>query len=259
MKLYLEEKHVLISGGSRGIGYACARAFLEEGSIVTILARNSVTLNDAVQSLSDKFPGQIHGLIVDVSDSVSVARCFSLLPLLPDILVNCAGSANRSPTHQLSTIHWQQAMKDKLTTYLNTMELFLKLSVARGNGTIVNVIGIGGKIPAKNHVPGCAMNAALMSATVAFASESAKLGIRVNGVNPALTYTDKAKQFFQFEADSTGKPITEIYDTELEKFPMGEFVTLDTVANTVLFLSSESSRSINGTIITIDGARSPMI
>src|SRR5690606_20789812 len=115
MQLNLNDKHVLITGGSKGIGLACAIAFLQEGSKVTLVSRRLDNLKQAKENLLQQLPqcqGKIAIASADLRDAQSARQAFETAvsqsgPI--DILVNSAGAAKRTPAPELTPAHWQDA------------------------------------------------------------------------------------------------------------------------------------------------------
>ena len=152
MNLHLQNKHVLITGGSKGIGLACAAAFLQEGARVTLVARNSQTLAEAREGLLASSAGsaqkaEVHTVAADLTDASAAAAALEQAEILAgpvDVLVNSAGAAKRTPAADLTPQAWQDAMQSKFFSYINIMDPTIKKMAARGQGAIVNIVGNGG-------------------------------------------------------------------------------------------------------------------
>lgn len=187
MDLALSGKIVVVTGGSKGIGLACAQAFASEGARIAIVSRSKENVGKACAQL----PGS-YGLAADLSDETNAARAVETIEreLGPiDVLVNSAGAAQRTPPDQLSPAAYRKAFDAKFFSYVNIIDPVVKLMVARGSGVIVNVIGNGGKIASPTHIAGGAANAGLMLVTAGLATAYAGRGIRVVAVNPGVTET----------------------------------------------------------------------
>lgn len=253
MKLDLKDKKVLITGGGQGIGFAAAKKFLEEGALPIIVGRNQLNLKNASAELNDC---EYH--VCELKDIDAVQILIDQVGPV-DILVNCAGSAKVQSTETINSRVWAEGIESKLWSYINIIDPMIKLMAQERQGTIINVIGIGGKLFSDNHLIGGAANSALMMATVGYAKEYAKYGVRVVGVNPAGVDSDRLDQIIKTKSDINKITENEVRTQMLSQYPQGEFVRLDTVANTIVFLASNCAHSISGTIIQIDGARSPII
>ena len=121
-----------------------------------------------------------------------------------DVLVNTAGAAQRTPPDEL-TPAWRAAIDAKFFSYVNVIDPLVKRMAERGAGVIVNVIGDGGKVASPTHLAGGSANAALMLATAGLGAAYAASGVRVVGVSPGLTETDRVADGLAAEAQSGGR------------------------------------------------------
>lgn len=258
MDLKLKGKHVLITGGSKGIGLACASAFAEEGAHVSLVARDLGTLKAAEQQLMAKFEqAQVAVFAADLkSDQAALeavdkaqARFGEL-----DILVNSAGAAKRTPAAELTPLAWRDAFDAKFFTYINVMDPVVKRMANRGQGVIVNVIGAGGKTASPIHLAGGSANAALMLATAGMAAAFGPQGVRVNAVNPGQTLTERLKEGLDAVCKQEGIDMEEAMKRATQKVPLGRLATPEEVAQAVVFLASEQASYVTGVNINMDGA-----
>lgn len=251
MDLHLKDKHVLIAGGSRGIGRACVDAFLEEGARVSVISR----------STSDLPLGVFH-IIADLADSKQARR--AVIQALSeqgsiDVLVNCAGSARKTPPEEVISEHYRVAMDAKFYTYINVLEPVIKEMAKARRGSIINVIGLGGKVAVPTHLPGGSANAALLLTTAGYANVYIKYGVRVNAVNPIATDTELLQSSLEADAKMNNISIEEARKAANARTPLGRIVRPTEVADTVLFLSSDRASYINGSMIYLDGGMYPFI
>ena len=263
MDLELKAKHVLITGGSRGIGLACARTFLREGARVSLVARDPERLAAARQALLTEFPKASVG--IQAADLQSAPAAVEAIDRAQaqwgaiDILVNSAGAARRTPPDELTPRHWRDAMDAKYFTTIHAIDPLVKRMAARGAGVIVNVVGMGGKTPTSTHLAGGAANAALMLATAGLASTYGPRGVRINAVNPSSTLTDRLQEGIAAEARMSGLSSQEVQQRMTARMPLGRLATPEEVADVVVFLSSPRASYISGAIISMDGAAVPMV
>ncbi len=262
MDLHLRDKHILITGGSKGIGLACAEAFLAEGARVTLISREAANLARARQQLSSHDAARIHTHAADLRDApaAQVALDEAEAALGPvDVLVNSAGAARRTPAPELTPQAWQDAMQAKYFSYIHMIDPTIKRMAQRGAGNIVNVVGNGGKVASPIHLPGGAANAALMLATAGLAAAYAPQGIRVNAINPGLTLTDRLQEGMAADARLQGISTDEAMRRAVGRIPLGRMARPEEVARVVLFLASDAASYVTGVNMTMDGAATPIV
>ncbi|GAC1342493.1 MAG: SDR family oxidoreductase [Myxococcales bacterium] len=255
MDLHLAQKSVLVTGGSKGIGLACAEAFAAEGARVGISSRGADNLAAAARALAAK-GYEVATFAADLSDAeaaVALVRAAEARMGPLEILVNCAGAARRSAPDQLDMKAWHAAMDAKYFTYMHAIQAVLPGMAERKRGVIVNVIGQGGKVAGPNHLPGGAANAALMLATAGLAAAYGRLGIRVNALNPGTTLTARAQGAFEVEARRLGISEDEARKAGEERIPLGRFARPEEVAAVAVFLASERASYVTGANLSMDG------
>jgi NAD(P)-dependent dehydrogenase (short-subunit alcohol dehydrogenase family) len=261
MDLELRGKHVFITGGSRGIGLACARAYGAEGARVSIVSRRRESVDAALKDLKERGIA-CAGFDADLTDAKAaeavVDAAEQALGAI-DVLVNSAGAARRTPFAELTAADWHAAIDNKFFTYIHVMTPIAARMGQRGAGAIVNVIGMGGKMATTTHLAGGAANAALMLATAGLGAAWAPKGVRVNAVNPGLTLTDRLAEGLRADARQQGISEAEARARAEQRLPMGRIATPEEIADAVLWLSSARASYVNGAILAMDGAVSPIV
>lgn len=261
MDLQLQGKHVLITGGSGGIGFACAQDFWNEGCTITLVGREQPQLDNARATL-DPEGTRVGVLLAELGDPAQALKAIDDAeeargPV--DILVNAAGAARQKPFAELEPQDWRDAMDAKFFTYINMMDPLIKRMASRGGGAIVNVIGMGGKMPITTHLVGGSANAALMLATAGLAMAYAPQGVRVNAVNPTKTATGRLAHGVEAAARQSNISTEEALTKAQEALPIGRLATPQDVAAAVVFLASPRAGYISGVAVSMDGAARPMI
>jgi NAD(P)-dependent dehydrogenase (short-subunit alcohol dehydrogenase family) len=263
MDLHLSDKHILITGGSKGIGLACAQGFLAEGARVSLVSRDSANLARAQQQLLAACPGaRVHTVAADLRDaSAALAALDSAEAAFGpvDVLVNSAGAAKRTPASELTPDAFADAMQAKYFTYVHMITPTIQRMAARGQGAVVNVVGNGGKVASPIHLPGGAANAALMLVSAGLAAAYGAQGIRVNAVNPGLTLTDRLHEGFAADARLKGLSPDEVMAQSVAKIPLGRMAEPEEIANAVLFLASPKASYVTGICMSMDGALNPIV
>jgi NAD(P)-dependent dehydrogenase (short-subunit alcohol dehydrogenase family) len=260
MDLHLKNHHILITGGSKGIGLACAKLFLEEGAKVSLVSRDLATLEAAQATLNAQVKDASTRIAVYSADLRNADSALEALdkaektfgPL--DVLVNSAGAAKRASPTDLTPAVWRDAMDAKFFTYINMMDPAIKRMGARGKGVVVNVVGAGGKVASTLHISGGSANAALMLASAGLAAAYAPFGVRVNAVNPGATLTERLKEGLSVVAKHEQITQEQAVAQATKKVPLGRLATPEEVADTVVYLASDRASYVTGTIITMDGA-----
>ena len=260
MDLQLRGKHILITGGSRGIGLACAKDFLAEGCRVSLVGRSPAHMEQALASL--RAGGEVDGHCADLADPAAAVSALDAAqarfgPI--DVLVNSAGAAKRTPYDELQPQAWHDAMQAKFFTYVHVMDPLVQRMGARGTGVIVNVIGMGGKVATTTHLAGGAANAALMLATAGLAAAWGPHGVRVNAVNPTLTLTDRLAEGFAADARLRKVSEAEVRRQAESRLPLGRMAAPEEVSSVIVFLASPRASYVSGAIVSVDGATSPLV
>lgn len=265
MDLQLTGLHVLITGGSKGIGLACAQAFLREGARVSLVSRDVGNLERAATALRADFSDagtrvQIHAAdLRDAAAALAAVDAIEQQAGAVQVLVNSAGAAKRTPPDELTPQAWHDAMDAKYFSYIHVLDPLVKRMAARGGGAVVNVVGAGGKVASPIHMPGGAANAALMLVSAGMAAAYAGKGVRVNAVNPGLTLTERLKEGMAADARLQGIDAQEALRRATARLPLGRIAEPAEIADAVLFLASARASYITGAILAMDGAVTPMI
>lgn len=260
MELGLNGRVVLIAGGSRGIGLACARAFLQEGARVAIASRSRDHVDKAAAELAAS--GHAATFVADLSrpeDAESLVNRVEKQLAAIDVLVNCAGAAKRYLPESLNVEAWHAAMDAKYFTYIHAMEAVLPRMRERRRGVVVNVIGTGGKVATPTHLPGGSANAALMLCSVGLANAYGRFGVRVNAINPGQTMTDRVKELLALESKSRGVAESQVLEEMRARVPLGRIAEPDDVAALAVFLASDKAAYITGVVVPMDGGLNPVI
>ncbi|KMN23395.1 SDR family NAD(P)-dependent oxidoreductase [Pseudomonas helleri] len=261
MNLNLRGKLVVITGGSKGIGLACARAFGQEQARVVIVSRTLENIEAALKTLEQdgiKASGFAAHLSV-YENAVQVIADIEAQHGPVDILINSAGAAKRYDPQDLDGQALRAGMEDKYYPVINSQQAVLVVMRARGQGVIVNIIGSGGKVPTSTHLSGGAANAALMLATVGAAEHYAAQGIRINAITPGYTLTGRVEQSVAVEAKRLNISPEEALARGVASVPLGRYGKPEEVADAALFLASDRASYIVGAILPVNGGRNPVI
>ena len=238
-------KIALITGGSRGIGAACVRAFAEEGYAVVFLYNHSRDKAEAlVQSLRAE-GRDVAAFSCDVSDPQQVSNV--LAEILRsyrhiDVLVNCAGIAHIGLFTDMTEAEWDHLFAVNVRSAFSVTKAVLPGMISRQQGAIVNVSSMWGEVGASCEVAYSATKAALIGMTKALAKVVGPSGVRVNCVTPGVIDTDMNAQLTDADREELA-----------EETPLGRIGEAAEVARTILYLCGEGASFITGQVLGVSG------
>jgi 3-oxoacyl-[acyl-carrier protein] reductase len=248
MDLKLKSKSVLITGGSKGIGLACAMGFAAEGCNLHLVARDSGRLAEARDRIQRAWPVEVTIYAENLRDGEAIkqlaAHCSGV-----DILINNAGDIPGGSILDIDEARWRHAWDLKVLGFINmTREMFRHMK-GRG-GVIVNVIGMAGEKPSFEYICGAAANAGLAAFTKGLGAKSPESGVRVLGVHPPATRTDRILSLMRTVAKEKYGSESRVDDV-IRDGSFGKIIEPEQVADTVVFLASERSSHLSGVVLNL--------
>ncbi len=251
MDLKLKGRRALVTGGSKGIGKACAQVLAEEGCSVMIASRDGAALESAAADIKSKTGAEVKWKAADLSQR-GVAEDLSKWAGDLDILVNNAGAIPGGDLLKVDEDTWRKAWDLKVFGYINLTRAVYAQMKAKKKGVIVNVLGNAGEKLNAAYIAGSAANAGLMAFTRALGGASHADGIRVVGVSPGPVATDRLLSLYkQMAATKLGD--ANRYEELFTGMAFNRPATADEIAWTVAFSASDRSSYTTGIYITIDG------
>ena len=242
----LNNKVAIITGGSRGIGFATADRFLQEGAAVIITASSQTSADKAVEKLKEKHPqGEIAGIAPNLSSLESVREAFEAVISRygrVDILVNNAGVSESTPFLDYTEETYDKVMDLNVKGVFNASRIAAEYMVKQESGVILStssVVSISGQ-PSGFTYP--ASKFALNGMTVSLARELGPKGIRVNAVAPGITETDMMKAVPK-----------EVIEPMIARIPLRRMGQPEDIANAFVFLASDEASYITGVVLSVDG------
>lgn len=246
------DKHVLVSGGSRGIGFAIAQRFVTEGARVSITGRDLAAVNASAARLG----GNSAAFAMDVESSDSVMAAFDLAQQhhgAVDILINNAGQVSSQPFAKTGEDLWLHILNVNLTGVFRCTQAALPGMLSTGWGRIVNIASTAGLIGYAYVAAYCASKHGVIGLTRALAKELAAKPITVNAVCPGYTETDMVQSALATIQRKTGRSEQEARAAIVANNPQGRLVTPEEVAHCVLWLCQPGSESVTGQAISVSG------
>lgn len=244
--MLLENKVAIVTGGSRGIGYATVEAFLQEGAAVVLCASRQETADKAVQTLKEAHAdAKVEGIFPNLSDYTAVKAAFDDVVKKYgriDILVNNAGVSESTPFDKYTDETFDKVMDLNVRGVFNCSKAASGYMIEAGSGVILNtssMVSVYGQ-PAGIAYP--TSKFAVNGFTLSLARELGPKGIRVNAVAPGITYTDMMR--------SVPK---EVIDPMIAQIPLRRMGQPEDIANAFVFLASDRASYISGEVLHVDG------
>lgn len=254
-----ENKVIVVTGASRGIGFAIADGFASEGAQVAICARGREDLETATKAL-ERHGRKIIAKCVDLANqeqcegfALDALRTFGRV----DVLVNNAGTGESSPVIETPTEAWTRALDINLTAPFILSKCLVRTMIECGGGNIVNISSIGARKGGAFLSAYCASKAALIALTQSLASEVGRFGVRVNAVCPGAVRTQMFQDATRAMAARVGVDEGLVVEKLKEMSATGELVTAEQVARAVMFLCSEDAMGITGASLDVALGQSP--
>ena len=248
----LEHKTALVTGASRGIGFAIAKAYASQGANLVLTASNEAGLKKAKAAL-DGYGVDVSFFPTDISsmDSIEALFCFSIErhPDL-DVLVNNAGIHIGKPFIDHGMDEFDQLMRTNVYSVFNLTQYAIRHMQSLGRGKVINVASVAGLRGSVNSAAYNTSKHAIVGLTRCIALENAKNGINVNAICPGIVETDLIKGI-EHRMEAQGMPSAEFRERLLAQIPMGRFLQPEEIAHIAVFLASSESDGMSGEAIAI--------
>lgn len=245
VEINLTDKHVLITGATRGIGAASAKCFAAAGATLYLNGRDSNKLEALCEQLNEEYKVTCHALPFDVSNADEVKQGFQKLFKLTKklhVLVNNAGVLDDALIGMVTPKQVENTFATNAHSVIYCSQYAARLIQRSGGGSIINIASIIGRVGNVGQAVYGGSKAAVIGITLSLAKELAAANIRVNAVAPGFIDTDMTKQLTE-----------EKYQERVDSIAMGRVGTASDVANVALFLSSGLSSYVTGQVIGVDG------
>lgn len=244
--ILLENKVAIVTGGSRGIGFATVQAFLQEGATVVLCASRQETADRAIAQLKEADPdARVEAIWPDLADYQSVKAAFDDVAARYgriDILVNNAGVSESTPITSYTEETFDRVMDLNVKGVFNCVRAVVDGMKAQGSGVILNTSSMVSVYGQPSGVAYPTSKFAVNGLTLSLARELGPAGIRVNAVAPGITLTDMMKAV----PEAYIKPL-------VAQIPLGRLGQPEDIANAFVFLASEKASYISGVALQVDG------
>jgi NAD(P)-dependent dehydrogenase (short-subunit alcohol dehydrogenase family) len=246
----LAGKSAVITGGGTGIGQAIALAFAREGAQVAIAGRRKNKLEDTLRLMQEAGCSSL-ALECDVTKAADTERAVKSAEAAfgkVDVLVNNAGALSVSTVESIAEDDWDRVMATNVKGPYLMSRAALPAMRRAGGGSIINVGSVLGIVAIRDRAAYCASKGAVSMLTRAMALDHARDNIRVNCVCPSIVESDMTQNLFA--ETETGRKAR---DNRLATIPLGRFGKPTDIAGLTVFLASEESSWMTGTVIPVDG------
>lgn len=248
------DKVVVVTGASRGIGRVLAKGFAAAGATTTFVARRQPEL----QVLQDEImsAGYIgRALVADLSEPAEVQAMLDAVTLRDggvDVLINNLGIAGpTAPIEETSLEDWHETIAVNLTSAFLAIRGAVPLMKQRGGGSIINVGSVLGKLALPYRSSYAATKTGLVGMTRTLASELGPSGIRVNCILPGNVAGERSEEVFAAQAEARGITVEEAKRQLLEVSPLRTQVAAESILNVALFLASDHARHMTGQDVNV--------
>jgi 3-oxoacyl-[acyl-carrier protein] reductase len=256
MDLGLQNKVVLVTAGSKGLGKATALEFAREGARVMIASRSEADLQKAAKEIQELTGGEVDVCVADLSKredienllAKTVERFGSL-----DVLVTNAGGPPAGRFDDFEDEVWEQVFQANLMSVVRLIRAALPHLRANGGGRILNITSASVKQPIEGLLLSNVFRAGVLGLAKTLSVELAKDNILINTIAPGRIATDRTLSLDEIRAKATGTTVEEARGENLKHIPLGRYGTPEEFAKVVVFLGSDANTYVTGTSILVDG------
>lgn len=256
MDLQLDGKKVLVTGSSRGLGYALARTLALEAAIVTINSRRRQNADSAAIKISQESSQAVHTVIGDVGEvdtpTKLVDQAAKLMSGL-DILVTNAGGPPAGGFESFNETDWAQAVNLSLLSHVRLIRAALPYLRQSNAASVLTITSYSVKQPIPNLVLSNSIRAATVGLTKTLALELGGEGIRFNSILPGWTQTERVTELMAQRAKVSGRSVEEEVQAQSQASPLSRMATPQEFANAAAFLISPAASYLTGVMLSVDG------
>ena len=256
MDLQLQGKRALVTGASRGLGYAIAQTLAQEGANIALNSRTAESLSAAAQGLAQQTGVRVEALPGDVTDPAVpaqlITRTAELLGGL-DMLVTNTGGPPSGKFETFDDDAWQKAIDLSLMSHVRLIRAALPSLRESQAASVLTLTSYSVKQPIPNLVLSNSVRAATVGLTKTLALELGADGIRFNSILPAWTETERVGELMSYRAEANGTTVEHETAKQAAESPFGRMASPQEFANAAVFLLSPAASYISGVMLTVDG------
>lgn len=243
----------LITGSSRGIGFALASGLAEAGARVIVHGRDAATVDRAADEITRTHGGEVGTVTFDVTDPGAVSAGIEQIAAewgTPDILVNNAGIQRRAPFTDFLVADWNDIIASNLSSAFFVGQAVSRGMVERGSGKIVNIASVQSQLGRPGITPYAASKGGIVMLTRGMCADLAARGIQVNALAPGYFATELTQALVDDET----------FTAWLEsRTPAGRWGRVDELVGTLIYLCSPASSFVNGQVVYVDGGMTAVV
>ncbi len=257
MDLELNGKRALVTGSSRGLGFATALALAREGANVAINSRNQASLEKAraaiIQATGSQYIAALSGDVADPEvPALLIAKTIDVLGGLDILVTNAAGPPSGS-FESFDDAAWQRAIDLSLMSHVRLIRAALPKLSQSSSASVLTITSYSVKQPIPNLVLSNSIRAATVGLTKTLALELGTRGIRFNSILPGWTETERVYELMSARAQTNGTSVEEEIQKQAATSPLNRMATPEEFGNTAAFLVSPAASYITGVMLTVDG------
>jgi 3-oxoacyl-[acyl-carrier protein] reductase len=256
MDLGLEGKKALVSGSSRGLGYATALGLSREGCPVTINSRSRERIQSAEQKIADETGSMVHSICADLTQPGSagmlVSEAANKMEGL-DILVTNSGGPPSGSFESFDDQNWQDAIELNFLSHMRMIREAIPYLKESSTASVLTITSMSVKQPVPNLVLSNSVRSATVGLTKSLSLELGNFGIRFNSILPGWTETERVQELMAFRAKANETSIEEETAKQAQDSPFNRLASPQEFANVAVFLVSPAAAYLTGTMIVVDG------
>jgi len=256
MDLKLQDKIVLVTGASKGLGFACAKILAEEGARVILSSRSEENLKKATKRIVTETNSKPEWIVADVSNKKDIETLKNTIinkhGTIDGLIIN-AGGPPTGPSLDISEEQWESAINTNFLSVMRLTKAFVPIMQQKSYGRIVAITSVSAKQPLPDLILSNSTRLAVVGFLKTLANEVGKYNVLVNVVMPGTTNTERLQQVIQGWAKAEAKTVEQIIQARTSQIPLGRFGEPEELGSFVAYLISGRNTYITGQTIPVDG------